>query len=70
MDRVGLFSRRRSERERERVRVLIEHMLHSTFWTSKKVEMLEEAVPALNRRERSPLEIAHMLTEAVERVEG
>ena len=62
MERVGIFTRRRAAREKERVRALIERMLHSTFWTPTRVALLEEAVPALNRRERSPLEIAHALT--------
>ncbi len=71
MDRIGVFERRRAGREKERVRTLIERRLHSTFWTPRRIALLEEELPALNRRERSPLEIAHTLTaDVVTSVQG
>jgi LAO/AO transport system kinase len=63
MERLGLLEGRRGARERSRVEQLTAQLLHSTFWTPERITMLEQQLPMLVRRERSPLEIAHELTE-------
>jgi hypothetical protein len=62
MERLDMLSVRRVARERSRVEHLTAQLLHSTFWTPDRLAMLDEEMPLLARRERSPLEIAHALT--------
>lgn len=62
-DRLGRTAARRAARERARVERLAERLLHTTFWTPERLAMLEEQIPLLIARERSPLEIAHALTD-------
>ncbi len=62
MERLGYLELRRAARERTRVEQLTERLLRSTFWTSGRLALLEEQIPALVRREVSPLQLAHALT--------
>ncbi len=62
-DRLGRTAARRAARERARVEQLAERLLHTTFWTPERLALLEEQIPLLVARERSPLEIAHALTD-------
>jgi LAO/AO transport system kinase len=62
MERLGLLEERRAARERSRVEHLTTQLLHSTFWTPERLALFESEMPALVRRERSPLEVAHRLT--------
>lgn len=61
MDRLGLLEKRRAIRERVRVEQLVQRMIHSTFWTPERLTQLENQLPALLRRELSPLQAAHDL---------
>lgn len=62
-DRLGRTAARRAARERARVERLAERLLHTTFWTPERLALLEEQMPLLLARKRSPLEIAHALTD-------
>lgn len=61
MTERGLLDDRRAARERNRVEQLAERLLHTTFWTVERLRVLERTMPALLRREVSPLDIAHEL---------
>lgn len=64
MDRLGMLEKRRATRERVRVEQLVQRMIHSTFWTPARMAQLESQLPALLRREISPLQAAHNLIQA------
>jgi LAO/AO transport system kinase len=63
MERLGLLETRRAAREKSRVQDLTARLLHSNFWTPERIAALETEIPALVRRETSPLQIAHRLHE-------
>lgn len=62
MERLGYLEKRRAARERSRVEQLTQRLIHSTFWTPARMARLEEQLPALLRREISPLQVARELT--------
>jgi LAO/AO transport system kinase len=63
MLRVGSFESRRAERERRRVERLAAAMLHHSFWTPERQSFLQEQLPLLVGRKRSPLQVARGLVE-------
>lgn len=64
----GVFEDKRSRRERDRVRDLVEALLHRSFWTDEKSEMLEELTPRVAARELSPQQAARRLAFQAEEV--
>jgi LAO/AO transport system kinase len=70
MMRVGIFESRRAERERRRVERLAEAILHHSFWTPERLSLLQDQLPLLVQRQRSPLQVAHQLIDAADIVHG
>ncbi len=66
MVEFGTLEHKRAERERERVRQLVERLLHHGFWTPERDDALEAAMTALVNRTESPLEVARRLVGHVE----
>ncbi len=66
MEKHGRLNRRRVERERSRVVQLVERLLHHSFWTPQRVELLNRELDHVHSRERSPLETAHTLLESID----
>jgi LAO/AO transport system kinase len=60
----GTLESRRAQRERDRVRELVEDQLRHTFWTPERLAELERRIPLMLRREISPMDIADALIEA------
>jgi LAO/AO transport system kinase len=58
MEEHGLLERRRALRERERVQMLVERMLHRSFWSQPRLDLLDERLNDVVARQESPLEVA------------
>jgi LAO/AO transport system kinase len=65
LDATGTLAARRHGRERLRITTLIEQMLRHSFWTPDRLEQLASAMPSVDARERSPLDVALALLDRV-----
>lgn len=61
LESTGQLISRRKERERERVRELVEAMLRFDFWTHERTEMLETELDRIVAHERTSFDLAHEL---------
>ncbi|HEX5316277.1 MAG TPA: hypothetical protein VFX22_06450, partial [Candidatus Kapabacteria bacterium] len=61
LESTGHLISRRKERERERVRELVEAMLRFDFWTHERTEMLETELDRIVAHERTSFDLAHEL---------
>lgn len=57
----GFFQQKRARRERDRVRDLVEALLHRSFWTEDKTALLDELTPQVAERRISPQQAARRL---------
>lgn len=57
----GYFQKKRAQRERDRVRDLVEALLHRSFWTEEKTAFLDELTPQVAERRLSPQQAARRL---------
>ncbi len=63
MVEFGTLATRRLKREKDRIHDLVDSLLHHTFWTDERLKELDDQLPRVNRKERSPLEIAREMVE-------
>ncbi len=61
LDSTGQFLVRRKSRERERVRELVEAILHFDFWTPERTKTLETELDRIISRERTSFDLAQEL---------
>ena len=70
MTEHGLFQKRQTHREEQRVRELAEELLSKSFWTEERSTLLKELAPKISARDISPQEAAlHLTTHEVGAIE-
>lgn len=64
LTRTGQLATRRIERDRERIRELVEIMLHTDFWTAQRKEKLEQELTRIAKHETTSHDVAQALVGA------
>jgi LAO/AO transport system kinase len=69
METYGTLEERRTRRERDRIRDLVEDQLRHSFWSAERLAELDRRLPLVRSRELSPLDVAEALVESTAAVD-